>query len=277
MTDWLKQLTALTDDYYRWLRRKTDIAPASEGWAVIATPFLGAFNDAIEIFARRENNGKILLVDDGETVRNLKLQGCDILRSKKRTEIAETIARTYGVSMRGGELRAEVARDADFPGRKHDLLSAIAEINDMVVLARPSVKQLFAEDVREFLDERGIVNTPQFMCRGASGMNFTFDFHVAGKENETVIRSFASINKQKAVQFLFSWDDIREQREKMSGKKLSGVAVINDTLPDDDLLDASSRLVPVPAGILDALQKKGADYVLWSERERDENLRKLAA
>ena len=271
MADWLK---SLVDEYYRWLRENTDIVPADGGWAVIATPFLGAFNDSIEIYARRDK-GRILLSDDGETVRNLELQGCDILGSKKRVEIAEGILRGYGVRLdKGkGELLTESGH-ADFPRRKHDLLMAISEVNDMVVLARPAVRNIFKEDVRAFLDEREVIYTPQFMCRGDTGMPFTFDFHIAGKDREIVVKAIDNINKHKVVDFLFGWSDIRGPRRKESRKDLGGVVVINDERLDDDAgINAGS--IPVGSDFLRALEQKGADHILWSEREA--GLIKLAA
>ena len=279
MTDWLKELNALTDDYYRWLRGKTDIIPADGGWAVIASPFLGAFNDAIEIYARREDNGKITLSDDGETLHNLKLQGCDICGSKRRVEIADTIVRTHGVSLDWGkgELRAEVAKKSDFPAKKHDLLSAILEVNDMVVLARPSVRRLFKEDVAEYLDGLEIISAPQFGCRGSSGIHFSFDFLISGKKEEIVVNAFSKIDKPKTVQFLYGLKDIRGLREKQSRKKLSSVVVINDDWHDSEIGGARGRpaLAPAQEKYINAIESEGYSCILWSDRDKPESVEKF--
>ena len=272
MSDWVKQLNALTDDYYRWLREKTDIVPADGGWAVIATPILGAFNDAVEIYARRENSGKILLSDDGETIRSLKLQGCDILGSPKRTEIARMIARTRGVSLdeRKGEILAEVRKDAEFPEKKNLLLSAILEMTDLAVLARSAVGRLFKEDVREFLDEQGVIYTPNFECLGASGVHSIFDFQIAGKTREMIVKSFSSVDRPKVTDFLFRWGDVREKRE-MLGRELSALVVIRDV--EQDAADRPSK-IRIPRTPLSFLEHKGAARIMWSERESPENLAK---
>ena len=274
MTDWLKELNALTDNYYQWLRGKTDIVPADGGWAVIATPFLGAFNDAIEIYARREDNGSIMLSDDGETLRNLQLQGCDILGSPKRKEIAKTIARTRGVTLneRKGEILAEVRKDADFPEKKNLILSAILEMTDMVVLARSAVGRLFKEDVREYFDDNGVIYTPNMDLRGASGVHSTFDFHLAGKNREMIVKSFGNIDMQRVTDFLFRWSDAREQRQ-LSGRELSGLVVIQDIRQEE--LGRSPAKVRIPQGVMPVLKHKNAECVMWSERDAPENLAKF--
>ena len=273
MTNWLEQLNLLTDDYYRWLREKTDIVPADGEWAVIATPFLGAFNDAVEIYARRKKNGTILLSDDGETIRNLQLQGCDILGAPRRLEIARSIARTRGVELdkHQGEILAEVAKDSDFPEKKNLLLSAILEMTDMAVLAHSAVGRLFKEDVREFFDEQGIIYTPDFECRGASGVHSTFDFHLAGKDREMVVKSFSSIDTPKVTDFLFRLGDVREQRER-SRRNLFGLAVIQDIRQEAVNNPVS---MPIPKKALTLLEYKGVGRVIWSERNTLENLAKI--
>ena len=273
MTNWLEQLNLLTDDYYRWLREKTDIVPADGEWAVIATPFLGAFNDAVEIYARRKKNGTILLSDDGETIRNLQLQGCDILGAPRRLEIARSIARTRGVELdkHQGEILAEVVKDSDFPEKKNLLLSAILEMTDMAVLAHSAVGRLFKEDVREFFDEQGIIYTPDFECRGASGVHSTFDFHLAGKDREMVVKSFSSIDTPKVTDFLFRLGDVREQRER-SRRNLFGLAVIQDIRQEAVNNPVST---PIPKKALTLLEYKGVGRVIWSERNTLENLAKI--
>ena len=260
MTIWLQNLV---DDYYRWLREKTEIVQADGGWTVISTPFLGAFNDAIEIYAR-QTGGKIILSDDGETLHNLELQGSGVTRSKKRREHMDRILRNYGVLLRGDELQAE-ADEKDFPQKKHSLLAAIAEVNDMFVLARPSVEKFFKEDVEEFLIARELIYTPQFICRGTTKIEFVFDFLIAGRRQEIVIKAFNSLNRLNVAGFLFSWQDIREVRQKVSRKEVTALAVINDEEKD------------VREEFPSAIKSKGADSIPWTERLRDEHLNKLVA
>ena len=63
--------------------------------------------------------------------------------------------------------------------------------------------------------------------------------------------------------FLFTWDDIKKVREQQTQKEIIGLAVINDI--DREVSD----------DYLSALDNKGAQYILWSQRHVNENMKKL--
>ncbi len=254
----------LIDEYYHWLKSRTDfIANPDTGWIQISTPFTGLFNDPIEIYAKSDN-GKILLSDDGMTFRNLELMGVNILRSKKRMEILDKILLNYGITLKGSELFVEATTE-NFPQKKHNLISAIGEIGDMFMLAKHTVASMFKEDVQKYLEEQNIIYTPQFIARGATGLEFTFDFHIAHKKHEIVLKTFNRLNSFNLPHFLFTWEDIREAREKITGKSISGLAIINDTEKN------------IKIELLNAIKSKNADYILWTERNKVENREKLIA
>lgn len=54
-------------------------------------------------------------------------------------------------------------------------------------------------------------------------------------------------------------------REKQTGKKVIGLAVINNEDRE------------VKGEYLEALQNKGAEFILWTERNKPENIKKLHA
>ena len=86
-------------DYYKWLRERTKIrTDETTGWSVMSTPFLGAYNDPLEIYLRKEGNN-IEMSDDGATFDNLNLLGINLSRSQKRREWVEYILRNYGVTL----------------------------------------------------------------------------------------------------------------------------------------------------------------------------------
>ena len=92
------------DNYYNWLREKTFIQKDSNtDWHLINTPFVGAFNDTIEIYAQKNGN-HLKLSDNGETMSNLELQGLHIQGSKRRRAILDTILLNYGVRAENDEL-----------------------------------------------------------------------------------------------------------------------------------------------------------------------------
>lgn len=257
-------INKLIDDYYHWLKSRTDLfSNPDTGWTQISTPFSGLFNDPVEIYAKSINE-KILLSDDGLTFRNLDLLGAAVTRSQRRKEILNKILLNYGVRLENNELVVE-ATEKDFPQKKHNLISTIGEISDMFMLAKHTVASVFKEDVQKYLEEQDIIFTPQFIARGATGLEFTFDFHIAHRKHEIVLKTFNILNTFNLPHFLFTWEDIKEAREKITGKTITGLAVVND----------SER--KIKSELLDAIKSKNADYILWSEKDKPESRKKLAA
>jgi hypothetical protein len=259
MNNWVNELI---DKYYEFLKGRTAvITETGSNWAVISTPFIGLFNDTLEVYAKKDN-GKIIMSDDGVTLKNLELVGSIISRSPKRKDLLERILLTYGIQLQDDELIVE-ATENNFPQRKHNLVSAISEINDMYMLAKHTVATIFKEDVRIYLDEQQVIYTPQFISKGSTGLEFTFDFQIAYREKEIVLKSFNTLNKLNLPNFLFTWGDIKKVREKITGKELVGLAVINDEEKE------------IQHEYLEALKSENADYILWSQRHTPENLHKV--
>jgi hypothetical protein len=260
----LNWVNTYVDDYYNWLREKTFIQKDSNtDWFLINTPFVGAFNDTIEIYAQKKGN-HLRLSDNGETMSNLELQGLHIQGSKRRRAILDTILLNYGVRAESDELTIE-ANIENFSQSKHNFLSAIIEINDLYVLSKHNVASIFKEDVRTYLDSHDIIYTPDFISKGATGLEFNFDFQIAKKNKEIVIKSFNTVNKSNLSTFLFSWDDIKPVREKITKKDVNAIAIINN-------IDKEVR-----TEFLDALKAKNADYILWSERESEKSKELISA
>jgi len=252
------------NSYYTFLKENTSVFKDTDSeWVVISTPFLGMFNDSIDIYCK-ETNGTITMSDDGKTLSDLDLVGAGITRSPKRKEIVEKILLNYGVKTDGEELIV-TATMKDFAQKKHNLVSAILEIADMYMLAKQTVMSVFREDVKGFLDEQQIIYTPQFISKGSTGLEFTFDFQIATRNKEIVINTFNNVNKTNLARFLFNWEDIKETRERLTSKELIGLAVINDQGHE------------IRPEYLEAFSKKKADYFLWTERYKPENLLKLKA
>jgi hypothetical protein len=262
--DWINKCIA---EYYNWLKDQTHVRKNQQsGWYTITTPFLGLFNDYIEIYAKL-NDGRIILSDDGETLSNLELVGVSTRKGKRR-ELIDMILLNYDVKLNGNSELYVEGTEKEFSQKKYNLTCAILEISDMAVLAKSNksiVPSLFKADVKEFLDKQNVIYTPQFMVKGKTGMEFSFDFQIAGKERELVIKSFSTLNTSNVPTFLFSWEDVKELREKISGKKLNGLAIIND---------AEKEIKPE---YINALETKGADIIMWSKRHKPDIMNKLVA
>ena len=254
----------LIQDYYNWLKSKTVILPDDKTeWVAIQTPFIGLFNDVIEMYAQKKGE-RIYLSDNGETFHNLELVGTSLHRAGERKNLAERILLNYGIQQQGSELITETTAQ-NFSQKKHNFLSAIMELNDLYVLSKNNVASIFKEDVRTYLDSQNIIYTPDFISKGSTGLEFMFDFQIAGRGSELVLKSFNTINKQTLSSFLFSWDDIKPVREKISKKNVTAIAVLND------------EEKPIKGEYLEALNAKKANYIIWSERFNEESITKLKA
>lgn len=248
------------DNYYKWLKDNTIIKKNSEtNWISIETPFVGLFNDNIEIYAKQEGD-KILLSDDSMTLRNLENSGLS-LKNKKR-EFINKILLNYGIKNNNGELIVEAYQN-EFPIKKHNLISAISEISDMSYTASHNIHPIFNESIKDLLDKNDIIYTEQFIARGATGIEFTFDFQVASKKKELVIKSFNTLTKTNVPNYLFSIEDIKETREKTTGKELLSIAIIND------------QENQIKEEFLNAFNSRNTEYFMWKDRDKIDNINKI--
>ena len=76
------------------------------------------------------------------------------------------------------------------------------------------------------------------------------------------MKSFNTLNRYSLSNFLFSWEDVRDIRQEMTGKQLKGLAIVND-------VEAMAK-----TELVNALQSHEADVVMWSER--DNIIKKIA-
>ena len=252
----------LVKKYYDWLHENTEVSSSvNSEWSVITTPFVGIFNDFVEIFIKIKDDN-VFLSDDGCTINNLNQTGVDISKSPNRKKIFDNILANFGVKEIEGELQAECSVK-NFPQKKHSFLEALIGLNDMFVLSKPNVSSVFKEDVEEYLENIGVLFTKELKISGASGIDFTFDFLIPGKRNEKIARAINQINTTTLTTFLYAWDDVHQIREEKTKRKISAIAIINDVKKS------------IKPEYLEAIRIKKADYILWSERDSEENQYKL--
>ena len=250
------------NEYVTFLKSHLKKSDLQNGWFSITTPFLNMFNDCIEIYCRKDDD--IITLSDGkETLRNLELFGVNISRSKIKKSILSSILLNYGITLQDGELIAKTSMKG-FGQTKHNLICCITEISDMYMLSKPTVASAFIEDIDKFFRENKIIATPNFMSKGATGLEFNFAYQIAGMDEEILIDAFNIINRPNLAKFIFDWNDIRDARQAKARKEVRGLAIINDEKEVD-------------RKYLDALIAKGTDYILFSERLKPENLQKLTA
>lgn len=240
----------LVSAYLVWLR--SQITAEQVGEAVeITTPFLDRHNDYLQIYVKQAETG-MLLTDDGNTLRDLQLSGCEIT-SQRRRALLKLILNGFGVKQNDDELVVD-ARPETFPQRKHALIQAILAVNDMFMTAKRHVDQFFLEEVDRFLKLHEIRFTPHVQFVGKTGFVHSFDFVVPAslKQPERIIKAINQPKKDSVTSLLFSWDDTRQVRPPKS----IAYAFLND-----------SERHPGP-DLRSALREYGVRDVLWHERER---------
>ncbi|GAE83395.1 hypothetical protein JCM10512_1665 [Bacteroides reticulotermitis JCM 10512] len=220
---------------------------------MVSTPYAGLFNDSIDLYVKKSRD-VVVLTDNGETIDNLSLMGVDLSKGKRR-ELANSISNLNGVVIKNGEIRVECDM-SDFYKAKHNILMAILDISNMQYLSKPNIKSIFREDVERFFNKKEMIYTPNFIVKGKSGLEYKFEFQIAGRADEMLIKTFDEIRQDGLERFLFSWGDVKESREKdTNGKNVRGLAIINDTISE-----------PNPV-FLDAMKSKGTEIQYWSKRQ----------
>jgi hypothetical protein len=240
----------LMDQYFHWLRDRTSLQHLGE-WTEITTPYLDRHNDFLQIYARQVD-GKVLLTDDGYTLRDLEQSGCMLETPKRKALLAQTL-NGFGVEQDKGKLHVNATPET-FPSKKHNLLQAMLAVNDLFYLASPTVASLFVEDVVNWLDEKEIRYTPNVKFTGKSHYDHHFDFVIpkSRKAPERMVNAITRPAKDTMNSFIFRWLDTRDARAADS----RAIVLLNDISYE------------VQASLLQAYSAYEVEPVLWSRREQ---------
>lgn len=243
--------------YAEWLRSKITFVELEHA-CEITTPFLDRHNDYLQIYGKPDGE-ELVLTDDGNTIRDLELAGCDV-RTGRRKDVLETVLRGFGVELKGDEIQTR-ANALSFPPRKHAIVQAILAVNDMFMTARAHVVSLFLEDVERFLVSNRVRFVKNVQLIGKSGFHHNFDFVIPPSDNtpERILRVINNPDRNSATAYLFAWNDTREARTQ--GAK--AYAFLND------------QVRPLATEVVSALREYGSTPIPWSRRET--YVRELAA
>ena len=197
-------------EYFNWLKSKTVTTPLN-GWDEVVTPFVDRHNDRIVIYIRRDGS-VIRMTDDGYTIADLEATGCS-LDTVHRKSVLSGFLSSFGVKLVDNELVVE-ANDQTFAQKKHFLIQAILSVNDMFMLSRNQVANLFFDDLNSFLTDNNIryITSVQFL--GISGFLHRMDFVIPKSKNrpERMISSINNPTVDRAKVLLFNWNDIQQSR-----------------------------------------------------------------
>jgi len=252
------EISELVDRYRNWLRDRTAVRELHSDWVEITTPFVDRHNDYIQIYAKKDGDN-FRLTDDGNTIRDLHLSGCN-LDTPKRKEFLQVAINGFSVDNKDDVLSVKAAPE-NFAARKHALVQAILAVNDLFYTSSAMVRSLFREDVEAWLRLMEIRFLPNVQFSGKSGYVHHFDFGIPASRHapERLIKAINNPTKDAAQSLIFSWLDTRDTRPQDS----AAIAVLNDNERG------------VTESVLEALRQYNVQPVLWSAR--DKSFEELAA
>ena len=245
----IDEISTLLDQYSKWLRDKTSLRQIND-WIEISTPYLDRHNDALQIYAKRQNGG-YLLTDDGYIIEDLQQSGCNLDTGKRQALLNMTL-NGFGVRLKDGHLEIQASAD-NFAIRKHNLVQAMLAVNDLFNLAVPIVASLFYEDVVAWLDLHEIRYTPKVKFTGKSGFDHLFDFVIPKSRTspERILQTINRPSRDTAEALAFSWIDTKDVRPPDS----KAYAFLNDSEQ------------AISTSVIDALYNYEVNPILWSKRE----------
>lgn len=241
---------SLINDYSRWLHTKpSSIRDSQTGWTSMPTPFLGLFNDHLELFVK-EDEDSITLSDDGMTLWNAETVGLNINEPEQKKLLDRIIAK-YKVNLdHEGNLDVKVDKDK-FEQGKYCLLMTMSAINDMTSQG----SSIFQKNVRMLMMDEKVNAVPQMQIKGRSGIDFIFDYVVPRPDAEFLVQAVGNLNKSNLATFILGMEEVKDSRRLISDKDIRGLLIVND-------LEKT-----VHKELLQALINRKLDYMLWSKKE----------
>lgn len=239
-------MSKFVDEYLKWL--KNSITEKELGNCVeITTPFLDRHNDWIQIYIE-EKNDNIYLTDDGYTIEDLIACGCDI-STPARKKLLQRIVDGYGIKISDDNELYTNTTPSLFPQKKHALIQCMMAVNDLYMTSRSNTISIFADEIKNFFNEKNVIYSPDVYFMGQTGYNHKFDFLVPKfkDKKETIIKSINSPTKDKVLLTLFQWEDTQKTRAEDSQL----IIFLNDSkkIPDNIIESCNSyKTIPIPWG-----------------------------
>ncbi|KIX91010.1 hypothetical protein TP70_04635 [Staphylococcus microti] len=176
----------LKKEYVTWYEKELEFSDLSSNTVRIDTPFKDSALDNIVIYALYDQSSNtITLSDDGYTIFGLERNGIFINKSKERKKAFEEHLSAYGVMYNHSTDDIFIKTNyKNFNLSKHNLLQCLIFINDMYVLSKSRVQNIFSESVASKLDEHNISYGRDLPIIGTSGIVHSFDFFISANKNQ---------------------------------------------------------------------------------------------
>ena len=246
----------LLDEYTNWLKKEITISQYGEYYE-LTIPYLDRFNDYLQIYVKQDIDGKITMTDDGYIIQNLISSGFNILSSDRRKQAVDRVIKNFDLRLNGNEI-VSFATEGNFAQKKHFLVQAMLEIDNMFELNPGNVGQLFSEDVKMFFDSNRYYYSEDISILGKSGIHqkFEFLFQKTAIKPERFCKAVNYLDSSARAIVLFNWIDVVDKR----GTDSELIVFINDIKKCPSDSDTN------------ALDSYGIKPVLFSQRDAAKDL-----
>jgi hypothetical protein len=214
---------------------KDSIGISQEGEAVrIVCPMLDRHNDHMSIYIA-EDDGGMILSDIGATIDDLTISGYDVSSSEKRMAKLEQVLSCYGLEHEGNEIYKKADRSTLFQAMNF-MMQGMAAVDDLHYLAKENVRNLFVEDLQEWITENDITNVANISIQGKSGFVSHFDFVIpkTKKAPERLLKAVSSPTKSSISNALFGFGDIKDARPDANCYIVANLVNSDGTINDQD-------------------------------------------
>jgi hypothetical protein len=249
----------MINDYANWLKNEIVVSKFGEYYE-LTTPYLDRFNDYLQIYVKQEENGRITLTDDGYIIGNLLSSGISFRKGSKRKNMLDKIIRNFSLHLDDNAITTE-ATPADFPVKKHLMVQAMLNIDDMFETRPDNVKDLFTEDIEIFFDANEIYYSKDFSLIGKTGSLYSYDFHFqrTKQKPERFCKAINKLRESNRNMTIFNWIDTQEKRNNEG----SLIVIIND----ENTINSKE---------IDAFKSYNIETVLFSQRQESLDLFKAS-
>lgn len=256
----MTEIKALLNEYANFIRSEISVAKIGE-FCEITTPYLDRHNDYLQIYVKQLDDGEIFMTDDGFTISDLIASGVSIRRGSTREKAIHDIIRSFSLSLSGEDI-VTTAQPETFAMRKHLMVQAMLQISDMYIAEPATIKDMFLDDVRMFMENNKVRYLADIPIVGKSGNVNVYPFVVAKSDNqpEWFIQAINKIDITKRNLSIFNWEDTKPQRRDPNA---SLMVFINDSIKAATKNDLQAykayNILPMPFSKREAaLEKLGA-------------------
>jgi len=244
-----KEASDLIDEYTKWIRDNTILRTVSSGWTEINTPFLDRHNDGIQIYVRKIGD-KLELTDDGYTLSDLEISGCE-LRTDRQRSFLNKILNSNDITNREGKLSMTFG-SREFPARKLEFITALQQIGDLYITSRNNVYSLFSDEVALWFESKNRYPIRYHSVSGIDGAKYNIDFIFPKKGRDSL---------ETALQAIGNPDRNVVSYHTLMKRELTRDIDIYLILRDEDIGDRKFRE-------MQSIAKTGdVELIRWSEKD----------